>query len=341
MNAKREVLGAWGDDNRQTSKLKKLIRPLLVVMALCGCYNFSDIVYINVGHKKNVKTVLSATFRMVYLLIMFVVCIKYGVAIHYVSSEYKLFAVECFLVNISIVTFFVACFKMTNRRYGNLEKSFKTWEDDIVPEFMAMELRCQDSMIEARTKLVVIAAFVITVINVAAVAVLVEIYPELAWIHLFPLPYTTWTNIGFILLIFMICTVFIVTQAYTVVLSRTLTILFKILSEKLEQDICSNGSKIPPNFQRLRLLHLKLTKLVVELDKDLGWFYAANFGYGTGLGVFTLYQITKITMDTHLLIVVVVWLLSSLAVIGIAATFAALLHDAVSLIRRKHIDISV
>ncbi|KAH3711963.1 hypothetical protein DPMN_071639 [Dreissena polymorpha] len=331
MNAKREVSEAWSDDYRQTSKLKKLIRPLLIVMALCGCYNFSDIVYIDVGHKSKVKIVLSATFRVVYLLIMLVVCIKYGVAIHYVSSEYKLFVVECILFNVSIVTFFVSCLKMTNRRYGNLEKCFKTWEEEIIPEFMAMDLRSPVSMITARTKWVVIAAFVLTVINVAVIAVQVEIYPELAWLHLFPLPQTTWTKIVFIISILMSSAVFIVTQAYTDMLSRTLTILFKILSEKLEQDIRTNGSTIPRNFQRLRLLHLKLSKLVAELDKDLGWFYAANIGYGTGLGVFTLYQIMKITMDTYLLIVFVFWLLSSLAVIGIAATFAALLHDAVRL----------
>ncbi|KAH3842340.1 hypothetical protein DPMN_115837 [Dreissena polymorpha] len=333
MNAKPEVSEARGDDHRQIFTLQKLIRPVLVGLALCGCYNFGDIVHIDHGHKNNFKTVISATFRFVCLLIMLVVCVKYGVTLYYVSYEYKLFAVMCFIFNLNLVARFVACLKMTHRSYGNQEKCFKTWEEDIFPECLALKLRCPVSTINARTKWAVIVASGITVINVAFVEVQVEMYPELASLHLFPLPNTILIKVALILLMLMCSAVYMFPQTYIFALNTTLTSLFKNLTEKLEQDICKNETKFPPNFQRLRLLHLKLSKLVAELDKDMGWFYAANIGFGTGLGVFILYHIMKTTMDTFFLIMCVFWLLTALAEIGFAATCAAFLHDAVSIMR--------
>ncbi|KAH3852368.1 hypothetical protein DPMN_094874 [Dreissena polymorpha] len=331
MKIKPEVVEAWGNDSAQTSKLKKLIRPLLVALALCGCYNFSDIMYIVHGHSCNAKNVLSSIYRFVYFVIILIMCIKQGVSIHYAPSDNKLFSILVFLWHLSLLLLFFACLKTTSRKFGNLEKCFKTWEEDIVRESKALGLRCLISMIQSRTQWAVTVASVVIVINVVGLAVKVEMYPDLASIHYFPLQNSIGTKIGFIVIAVMTSSLWIIPQAYAIVLSRKLTLLFEIFTEKLQHEIYSSGCTVPNSFQRLRLLHLRLSKLVAELDKDLSWFYAADIGFGTGLGVFSLYQIMKTSMDTFTLILFMFWFLASLAIISFASTFAAFTHEAVSL----------
>ncbi|XP_052275676.1 uncharacterized protein LOC127874991 isoform X4 [Dreissena polymorpha] len=328
MKVKPEVVEAWGDDSAQTSKLKKLIRPLLIAMALCGCYNFSDIMYIVHGHSCNAKNALSSIYRFVYLVIILIMCIKYGVCLHYASSENKLLNVLAFLWVLSLLSSFIVYLKTTSRQFGNLEKCFKTWEEDIVRESKELGLRCPISVIKSRMKWAVTVATVVIVTNVAGLTLQAEMYPELASIHYFPLQNSIGAKIGFSVLAVMASALWIIPQAYAMVLSRILTLLFEIFTEKLEQDICSDRCTVPNNFQKLRLLHLKLSKLVSDLDKDLSWFYAADIGFGTGLGVFSLYQIMKTTMDTFTLILFMFWFLASLAIICFASTFAAFTHEA-------------
>jgi len=116
---------AWEEETeKKCSCLKKILRPILVCMALSGCYNFSDLNYIakNEDKKITAKYVFSIAYRILLLLTVIAVATKFTVTT-IKKPEYKLMGILCIAWTLMLLAFLILSFKQTSRKCGHLTRS--------------------------------------------------------------------------------------------------------------------------------------------------------------------------------------------------------------------------
>ncbi|XP_052766802.1 uncharacterized protein LOC128207732 isoform X1 [Mya arenaria] len=320
----------WDEiDEKKKSCLKQILRPILLAMAIAGCYNFSDLIYIQKSEndKTSVKWVLSLMYRLVLLLVTLAATARYACILFYLPSDYQYIAILCLVWALHLVTQLLLSFKTTSRKYGHYEKAFQHWESVIIPESRQLGLRCPVAQIRRQTITAVIIGMAIIILNVVSIGIQLEVSADPVF-YLFPLSETHWSKMFYIFLMLMSSLVWIVPQANAIILSKTLTTVFTVYNETFEKQITDNKNNLPENFPRMRQLHINICKLVEELDNDMGWFYATDMGFMIFLTVFTLYQIVKTTMDTFSLVMYFFWFLSGIAIVVFTTSFAAFTHEA-------------
>ena len=323
---------AWteNDEQRKKSCLKKMLQPMLIVMAISGCYNFSDIYEIVPKNRHwTRKVVLSYIYRMVVFLILLLLEIKFTISWFYLPATFQ-FTIGLFGVwTLSLITNFLVSFKSSSLKFGHLESVFKFWEEKILPECVDLQLECPVEKIKRSAITHTVAACVFVTINLIGLTIQVYMFGADV-LYLTPIDINPLSLIMLHVCHLVATVVCLVPQTYFVVISKSMTHVFESFNDYLEKVTKGQGPPIQTNLQRLRLLHMDTSKLVSEMDKDLGWFYGLSFAMNIFLCVFSLYQIMKTEMDTFTLALYIFWFFVGILVIGITATFAALLNDEVS-----------
>ena len=85
------------------------------------------------------------------------------------------------------------------------------------------------------------------------------------------------------------------------------------------------------SFQKMRILHLNLGKMVSHFDQDFGCYLAAKFVFSIGISCFFLYKILKNPMDVVSVVLFGFWLIMPLVLLALVSISAAIVHDMVSL----------
>ena len=323
---------AWTETSEQRKKscLKQIFRPILFMMALSGCYNFSDLnEIVTINRPWTVKMVLSYIYRLVVFLMLLFMGIRFIVAWFYLPPEYLLMNGLCSVWVLSLMSNFLVSLKASSLKYGHYEAAFQLWEEKIIPEYKDLQFKCPVKKITQRVLITTTVACVFVAINFAGLTVQVFKFNSGPF-FLTPLEVNIYSLVMLECLLLIATLIWIIPQANAIIISRTMTKLFQSYNKYLKTAIEEQSTTIQTNLQRLRLLHMDSCKLVSEMDKDLGWFYGLSFAMNIFLCVFSLYQIMKTEMDTFTLALYIFWFFVGILVIGITATFAALLNDEVS-----------
>ena len=320
---------AWTEDNERSVKsLKETLRPILYGMAIAGNYNFSDI-YRDDEQISSGKAVFSKIYRVFMMTLVCTGAVKYLSCFFYLPTEFLQFNSLCAIWNIYIVCIHIYNFKATGSRFGHYEKVFQFWNQKIIREFEELGIEYPSLQLRKGVIVTLIIAIVLIVFNISALGA------QIIYIggYFYTAPFET--NVGTLVVFFLCMTAgtlaWIIPISFVICFTKLIQEAFKSLNEYKSKVCKQTGCKPVGKFQKLRLLHLDLCKLVSDLDNDLGWFYAIIFTFNIGLSVFTLYQIIKIIKTTFDLVMFTFWFLSGLASIAIPAIFAAYVNEAVSI----------
>ena len=322
---------AWVDiSQKKRSCLKQILRPILVCMALSGCYNFSDLNYIakNEDKKITAKYVFSIAYRVFYLLLMLILCVKFCIQ-GFVMPNYKLMAILTVVWTLLIVITLLVNLKQTSRTHGHYEQAFKLWEEKVIPECIELGVELPVAKMKHRTLVVSIVAVVLAVISTCSIAI--QMLYVIEDFYVYPFEATAWSHVLVIVPSLFACMAWIVPQANAAALCRSLTALFKSFNKYMERTIIDNNYRFPDNFTRMRLLHLNLCNLVEELDNDFSWFFATDFVFVIFISLFILYQMIKTSMNTISLVLLGTWFIQNIAIMVVTATFSAFTNVAVSI----------
>ena len=324
---------AWAEvEEKKRSCLKQILRPILVCMALSGCYNFSDLNYIakNEDKKVTAKYVFSVVYRIMVLLVVIAVAAKLTVTTIN-KPEYKLMGILCIAWTLMLLSFMILSFKQHSRKFGHYEQAFKLWEEKIVPAGKELGIPCPVARMKHRTLVVSFVAVVFVVLNTVGVGIQMMLVPGDFFVY--PFEDTAWSHAEVSVAYFLASAVWLVPQANAVVVCSSVTYVFKSFNKFLEENICQKSKPFPPNFKKMRHLHLNLCKLVEELDNDMGWFFAADFVFSIFLTLFAVYQMIKTSLDTVSLVLYGFWFLAGIVILIVTAAFSAQTNVAVRLRR--------
>ena len=273
-------------EQRKKSCLKKMLQPMLIVMAISGCYNFSDIYEIVPKNRQwTMKIVLSYIYRMVVFLILLFMEIRFIIAWFYLPTSYHATIGLMSVWSLSLIVNFLVSFKSSSLKFGHLESVFKFWEEKILPECVDLQLECPVEKIKRSAITHTVAACVFVTINLIGLTIQVYMFGADV-LYLTPIDINPLSLIMLHVCHLVATVVCLVPQTYFVVISKAMTHFFKSFNDYLEKVTKSQGPPIQTNLQRLRLLHMDTSKLVSEMDKDLGWFYGLSCTMNTFLGVY-------------------------------------------------------
>ena len=153
----------------------------------------------------------------------------------------------------------------------------------------------------------------------------------------FALPFAESVSVIIVALsmMFMMTLIWIFPVTYIVMLCIMMTASFKSFNKCLEENLTQNLVSKTCQFQRLRQLHLNLSKMVLYLDKDFGIYLAFLFVFIIGFVCVVLYAGLKMNLDNLALVAIIFVASSALSILGIVSVYAAFVHEAVS--QKKYI----
>ena len=136
-------------------------------------------------------------------------------------------------------------------------------------------------------------------------------------------------------MLFMMTLIWMFPVAYIIMVCTIMTASFESFNKYLEENLTQNLVSKTCQFQRLRQLHLNLSKMVSYLDKDFGIYFAFIFVFIIGFVCVLVYAGLKTSMDNLALLAIIFVASSALSILGIVSVYAAFVHEAVS--QKKYI----
>jgi hypothetical protein len=313
-------------DNNRISSLQHILKPLLYGLAVAGCFNFADIdCYTG---RTGLKLFFSRLYRTAVLLVLLLLIVKF------VASFFTLPSTDLYLNGICLLwVMFVLCIfgiqvKANSCRFRHLQRAFKLWDQHIAQGFSDLGIPVPASTFRKRSVVMVTVASVVATIN--SVGFGMQYFMGKGYFYSAPFQLDPYIFSVLIILMSVADVVWIFPLAFTIALTKIIKELFITLNTYGETECQKSGCTISPKFQQIRVLHLDLSKLVRDLDQDIGWYHGANFAFNIGLELFIVYQMIRVKMDLLLLGMFCIWLLYGFLYITAAAISATLLHDAVS-----------
>ena len=333
---------AWDHhDNRPKSSFRKLLKPSLVSLSVCGCYTY-DADYVNTGIQRPMRRryrVFSTIYRTIILFVCLAACTKAIAAFWTLPPGFIEFNVIILAWFMEILTVFLIFLKSNHVKYGGQRKAFDLWDDTIRPELDDLGIEFPEKKVKRRQKIYLILATMVSIVNVSgAVLMSTDLFSE-GFGAFFASPFAkSVTVLVFVFIVYAIVTLIWILPVFHIIQVSTILIAtFEVFNEYLENHIKQNSIAMTCLFQKIRQLHLNLCKMISHLDQDFGCFFAAVFVFSVGIACFNLYVILKIPMNTLDLIMFFFWLTSILAFMGGVSVFAAFVNDAVS---RIHLEIT-
>lgn len=327
----------WTDDREETGmRIKGILNPMLYGIAMAGCYNFSDIssagqTSTGTSTTSPMKSMLSNFYRLIFLFIILLYLSKQLAAFWYLPTEDFLFNGLLSIWLTSNLCIYLIMVKATSTKYGHYEEVFQFWDQKIAPQFRELGIEYPVLKMKKQVLIVLIISLILVFFNVAGIAVLIEINKASGEIYTAPFESNTTSMLVFFIFHTALSCIWIMPTAFVITFSKLLQESFEVLNASGLKTCQQNAGRIHANFNQMRLLHLNLSTLVRNLDQDFSWYYAICYMFGIGLNVFILYQIMLTSMSMFQLVLFLFWFLSGLACVGLTATHAAFLHEAVSI----------
>lgn len=327
----KQMQMAWDNpEKRQKSAFKQIFRPMLIMMAVSGCYNFSDLNdFSTQDHQKSTwKGILSGVYRLIVFLLLLASSSKMAAGVYYLPQENKQMIGLCLIWSISLIFTFLVSLKTSSKKFGHYEAAFKFWEDKIIPEFKDLQLDCPVKSIKRRTLVTTIVATLCVILNVVGLGI--QIHFGAGPLYLAPFEDTPFAIALFLFVLTVDSLVWLIPQANAIVTAKAISRLLQSFNKYLSETIDKETKTCPTNLRRIRLLHMNISKFVSDLDKDFGWLYGMSLGFTIAIFIFGLYQVIKTDMNTITYVMYFFWLSIGLAQIGLITIFAAFVNDEVS-----------
>ena len=325
----------WNEDERPP-QLRKLLRPFFICLAISGCYTY-DIDYETNGvesAKGRKYRLIGLLYRIFCFLIGLGSLAKHAVAFFTLPSTFVHFNFIVLTWTLVCVLFFAIAFKSGLSKYGHQRKAFTFWDETIRSDMEQLGINFPNEKIKKRQHLYLIICGSILVMNSCGIALLsADIFSDglgeffAAPFHSSPAVLTI--SISAMLLIAMM---WLVPVFYVILVSTLLSATFGALNKFLEKHIANNVLKVTHTFKRIRHLHLNLSRMISELDKDFGYYFAVIFVLNVGTSCFILYQMLKTPLATIHLVMYMFWLSATTGSLVAIAVFAALVHESVSIL---------
>lgn len=319
--------GMRSEESMDTPNLKQILKPMLYILAMAGNYSFSDI-----NSQSGSSALLSKVYRFCILAVLVLSLMKLVAAIFYFPSSSMLFNFN--LLGIGWTAFSLAIslvsLKSTSSKYGHYEKTFQFWNRKIVPEFQELNIKYPVAKMKRGVIYATAVTLCVSILNIVGIILKVLFATGFNYLYTAPFESSPQTLSVALTFTFFVGFTYYTPIVFAIIFSILLQEAFKTFND-LVTEVCSQqDSTETKTFQKLRLLHLNLSKLLNELDQDMGWFYAVFMLFSVSLSVFTLYQIMKSSLTTFDLIVFLFWLFCVSTSLGVTSIYAALVHETVS-----------
>ena len=114
-------------------------------------------------------------------------------------------------------------------------------------------------------------------------------------------------------------------------ISSILSTAFEVSNNFLARQMTEDVKRVSCMFPKVRMLHLNLSKIVSDLDKYFGYYFALMFVIGLGQSCLILYILLKYSLETFQMGIYAFWAVNIIGTNGTVAVVAALVNDTVSL----------
>jgi len=287
---------AWEEDDSQRDEnrgqrdakcLRQALKPILVCMAMCGCFNFSEL-FGRVDNKtRSARFYISFVYQIFCFVLMLLLLAKLAVTVN-AFPEYRLISLLQCIWSVSLILCFAVCFRQFSSKWGHYEKAEKQWIDRVLPCFQELGIVVPDVSLNKQARLWSVISILYSTTYTVAYGLQMPV--ELA---VYPLKDTPWSHMMNIILVLYGTSIWIVPIAHMTILTRLVTTCFELFNKHLKKEIKKNKHRVPESFQKLFTLHQDISKLLTELDADMRWFYATFYSSITFFIIFALYWIIK------------------------------------------------
>ena len=310
--------------------LRQLLKPLLICMAIGGSYTYEPNGRDKPGSRPH--QILGHAYRSFIILSILLGCVKQFTAIAIIPTGSWQFGtiILCYFMT-ALLGLLIFC-KSSHLKYGNQRKAFDFWDDKVRPALEELEIELPAEKIKRRLRNYLLLIMGTFSCNTVGIALLATDTLSDGYGVTFAAPFSpsTLTVIYFIYVSSVVTFVWFMHILYAAMFSTLLISTFEVFNQYLEKHIAGSCFRMTCKFQKIRQLHLNLSKMVSELDKDLGYYYATSIVINVGMLSFILYHIIKTPMGTFDLLMFIFWQIMTLASVGIVTVFAAFVNEAVS-----------
>lgn len=334
--AETKVKSAWDhNDDSPHLNLQHLLRPSLISMTICGCHRYETDKHRTRAseRKQQAYRVFETGYRIFFLLVCLAACGKAGAAFASLPSTYIYLngiVLAWYMQNLFV---FLISLKSNHDQFGGQIKAFDFWDSKIKRELTELGIVFPEEKLKKRQRQLLIFACVVVIFNICGTSLLITdtVGHEFGKFFCAPFPQIPAVQVISCCSLAVLTLIWIFPLTYIAIMATLLTETFKALNEFLENLITRKCfGAMTCQFRRIRLLHLNLSKMVSELDRDFSYYFATFFVFGVCLVCFILYQIIRNPMSTWNVVMFVFWLLSNLSLMGMISVFAAFLNEEVS-----------
>ena len=322
---------AWHKkDDLPFMTMRQLLKPLLIFMAIGGSYT-----YVPTGRnesKGRPYRILGIAYRLFTIVTILLWCVKQFTAIFIRPSDSWQFStifVCCFMV--VFLGLLIFC-KSNHIKYGNQRMTFNFWDEKIRPALKELEIEFPEEKIKRRLNIYLIMITCTFTCNTVGLGLLNTDTLSDGYRVTLAAPFSPslLTIVCSIYMMSVLAFVWFIHILYVVMMSTILISTFELFNQYLEKHIADSSFRMTCKFKKIRQLHLNLSKMVSDLDKDLKYYYATSIVLNVGISSFILYHIIKTPMGTFDLLMFVFWQILTLVSTGIVNVFAALVNESVS-----------
>ena len=302
--------------------IKQCLNPILHCLSVSGCYEFY------VGKKNKLQTMFVYIYRVFVFLVIAATILKFISAFFYLQ-KHDMMMNGLYLTWLCLcASYFAVHVKSTSIRFGFQEETFKAF-DDIAENLSKTGCQCPVATIKRRVFLGTMIGCVLVLTNMVGIGLQITFHPSSKTFYSSPFQPTWISLVLFLMAEFMFSLIWIFPVIYIIIICDIMKHVFNAYNSFLEEIVGRKDSKALNDIQQLRIQHLRLCKLVNNLDADAGWFFASTCLLNLGLSCFSLYELIKVSLDGFSLFLFIFWLTASLAALGLITIFAAVVNDKV------------
>ena len=317
------------DDDQNHVTLRQLLRPSLVGLAIGGCYTY-DPYLIKTGKQTTegcIYRILGTVYRLLFLCVGLATCTKWVAAVVTAPNHLLILSIVFLAYFVQNIGIFMIALKCDYSKYGGHRRAFDFWDDKIRPEMEALGIHFPVEKIRKRQNLYLSISIAVCVSSTALTCAV-----AFNQFTLMSLPFRD--SVPVVAATVCSATMFILTWTfplqYIIMVCTVMKSAFESFNRGLEDNISQDIVSKTFQFQRLRKLHLNLSKMVLHLDKDFGVYFAFIFLFVSGFVCIQLYAGLKLELGNLTLFATIFIGLAEVSFLGLVAVFAAWVHEAVS-----------
>ena len=325
-------------DNQHQS-LKQLLRPYLLALAFSGCYSLDEGLIMNrkeilkTGRANSVYRIFGKIYRILSFIIIFALCVKAAAAFYNIGDTFK-------YLNIVIVAWYIQCLvvlifflKFEQSNDGDHRNYYEFWNEKIWSAMDDLGIVFPVEKIKKKQMVFLMIIVFLTICNVGGLAFLSTDVLSNGYGAFWSAPFHKSVVVVtlFLCAITFLSLMWYTSLGYVMLLSSILSTAFEVANNFLARQMTADVKRVSCIFPKVRMLHLNLSKIVSDLDKYFGYYFALMFVIGLGQSCLILYILLKYSLDTFQMGIYAFWAVNIIGTNGTVAVVAALVNDTVSL----------